>query len=437
MKNESAYRRSMPPWIWFYIIISIFYIPYYSYYISTSLDSIIKESANSQVLGPIWPILNAWITLGELLPLVVIILGILTLLLPRVRAKYISRKYNLPDKVVYDVDSLSEIRAFVGQMAPNLVIKANLLRTDQIAFIYPLGFRKTALAIFGGLIRLWKSDRKAAEAILLHEIGHYRQGDSLILGVGSFFGYLINNWFKLTLIFILIPILLLPIAYAFAQGSGIYGMVNLIVSVIISIPNFFIIYSTELLSFIILPIMAIWSAEINADRYMINQRKAEKDSLKVIDGLSEDRSIFKNLLIDPTHPPKNIRRRLLTSNSSISRLTFSIILFPLGFLVRFILLEIWAIGSYLMDSSLGLQGFDSVVSHSISNFAIYFGDTMPTTWICLALMIAIWPFIENRWYYFFAGTKETQTIKDIKGYMTSSFIVIILLFISYGIAKGL
>jgi hypothetical protein len=159
MKNESAYRRSMPPWIWFYIIISIFYIPYYSYYISTSLDSIIKESANSQVLGPIWPILNAWITLGELLPLVVIILGILTLLLPRVRAKYISRKYNLPDKVVYDVDSLSEIRAFVGQMAPNLVIKANLLRTDQIAFIYPLGFRKTALAIFGGLIRLWKSDR--------------------------------------------------------------------------------------------------------------------------------------------------------------------------------------------------------------------------------------------------------------------------------------
>jgi Zn-dependent protease with chaperone function len=435
MNEDSTSQESLPSWIWFYILTSIFYIPYYIYYLTTSIYSI-WENANSQLLGPIWPILNAWINIGELFPLAVIFLGFITLLLPNIRASYISRKYNLKDKGDYGIESLSEIIAYIGQIAPSMLIKVNLVRTDQIAFIYPLGFRKTALAVFGGLIRLWKSDRKAAEAILLHEIGHYRQGDSLILGTGSFFGYLINNWLKFTFIFVLVPAALIPIAYMFSPGSN-YGVIASIVSVILSIPSFIIIYSSELLSFMILPIIAIWCSEINADRYMVTHGNSIEHSIKIIESLSEDRSIFKNLLIDPTHPPKFIRRLLIRTTYNTGGLALSILLFPFGYIIRFILLEIWAIGSYLMDFLLDLQGLDIIITNTISNFAVYFGETMPMTWICMALVISIWPFIEDKWFYLFSSAIRCRSRANIKEYAISFCVTIILFISTYGMAKSI
>lgn len=55
-------------------------------------------------------------------------------------------------------------------------------------------YRRSALAIFGGLARLWRADREAAGTILLHEIGHYRQGDPLAQGAGAFFGEYLRRW---------------------------------------------------------------------------------------------------------------------------------------------------------------------------------------------------------------------------------------------------
>jgi len=392
----------------------------------TSLNSIINYGEDSQMLGPIWPFLGAWITIGELLPLFVIILGLFTLSLPGIRAKYIANKYKLEEIESYEIASLTEIHAYINQIAPSLLVKVNLVRTDHIAFVYPLGFRNTALAVFGGLIRLWKSDREVAEAIIRHEIGHCRQGDPLILGVGSFFGYIINNWVKITLIFVLIPVILLPIANIFVQGVG----TALIMPVILSIPGFILIYSSELLSFLVLPIMAIWCSEINADRYMA-QTSSVKSSLKVVDGLSENRSILKNLLIDPTHPTKNMRKKLISASHSTHGLIFSILLFPMGFVVRFILLEIWSMVSYLMDFSLGSRELDSIPANLISNYVIYFGETMPMTWIFLALMITAWPFIENRWYGFFSGVDESRKRPNLIIYILSSFIIISLSVLTY------
>lgn len=436
MTYEPTYQRSMPPWIWFYIVISFFYLPYYAYIFSTNLNSINNEMANPTqgLIGPIKDTLHliviTWMTLGELLPLVAVLLGGLTLFFPQMRARYISKKYNLQNKEAYDTKSMSEISDYIGHIAPDILIKANLARTDQIAFIYPLGFHKTALAVFGGLIRLWNSDRDAAEAVLLHEIGHYRQGDTFILGTGSFFGYIIDNWFKITLLFIFVPLILQQTIFG---GFDTLSDYKTILPILLTIP----IYIFETLIFFILPIMAIWCSEIGADRYMATHGKSVETSLEIIDRLSENLSIFKNLLISPSHPPKKIRKYFIKRTHSMSGFTLSTLLFPLGFLVRFIFIEILAISTYFGHYFNNLWGLDTVISRSVVNFQIYFGETMPVTWICLILMILVWPFIKDKWYSLFSNTIEIQRHVDIKGYAIVSFVVMVIFILTYFVAMSI
>ena len=87
--------------------------------------------------------------------------------------------------------------------------------------------------------------------------------------------------------------------------------------------------------------------------------------------------------------------------------------------------------SYLMDFSLGSREFDSIPANLISNYVIYFGDTMPMTWIFLALMITAWPFIENRWYEFFSGANESRGRANLSKYVLSSSTIIIIYILTY------
>ncbi|NJL50139.1 MAG: M48 family metalloprotease [Leptolyngbyaceae cyanobacterium SM2_5_2] len=72
-----------------------------------------------------------------------------------------------------------------------------------------MGYRKSAIAIFGGLVKLWRSDPEAGRAILLHELGHCRHGDVLMIGAGSFFETLLNSWVRFLILFFIIPTLFL------------------------------------------------------------------------------------------------------------------------------------------------------------------------------------------------------------------------------------
>ncbi len=85
----------------------------------------------------------------ELFPLLIIIIGVLSLAAPSIRRSYVRRKYGLTDDV--QIATLLEISAFIRNYLPDVSISNNPLRGDQVAFIYPVGFRKAGMGLMGGV----------------------------------------------------------------------------------------------------------------------------------------------------------------------------------------------------------------------------------------------------------------------------------------------
>lgn len=177
-------RAAAPPWIWFWVVMYlVFGLPTVG-----QLWEDARQSAGMlpEMYGP-GPLSVAMypIALLDLLPALVIAAGLITVLFPSLRRRWVERRYGLtppPSSPVWD-----DIAVFVHEYAPHLRIKANLLRSDCLAFVYPSGYRGSTVAILAPLLKLWRADRSAAEAVLLHEIAHHRRGDDHILGVGSVF----------------------------------------------------------------------------------------------------------------------------------------------------------------------------------------------------------------------------------------------------------
>lgn len=179
----------LPPWLWFWLIIYILKLP--------GLIQFLWEQNIKPVLSAILgdnliDILLALPSIHQILPPTMLFLGVISILFPHLRKTYIERcdKLSKPQNITPVVKEILEI---VHSYAPGVDVKANLLRTDKFAFIYPTGYRTAAIAIFGGLVKLWRSDKEAAKAMLLHELGHCRHGDALIIGAGSFFEALLNS----------------------------------------------------------------------------------------------------------------------------------------------------------------------------------------------------------------------------------------------------
>ncbi len=185
---ESQESRSLPPWLWFWLVVYTLTFPTLIDSLRSSLNDIfsLEVSPVEKTIVPHFYLLYRLLNVPEVIPSLVLLLGILTIFIPWIRAAWLERHFDLTEPPS-TIPALQAVSEFVHRYAPDLRIKVNLRRFDQLAFVYPLGYRTTAVAIFGGLITRWRSDRQAAEAILLHELAHYRNGDTLIVGAGSFF----------------------------------------------------------------------------------------------------------------------------------------------------------------------------------------------------------------------------------------------------------
>jgi Zn-dependent protease with chaperone function len=129
-------------------------------------------------------------------------------LIPQLRRHYIERKIHfVPPALSMPLGKqLIEIEDFVKSHAPDLKVQVNLNRPGRL-WIYLNGYRTATLAIFYGFVMLWKTDREAAEAVLLHEIAHYRRGDALFIGPASFLEIALKLDLIFYVVFIALPML--------------------------------------------------------------------------------------------------------------------------------------------------------------------------------------------------------------------------------------
>lgn len=185
-------------------------------------------------------------TLVTVLPVVVFLAGLVAVAAPQLRAAAVERRLEL---AAADRPVLREMAAFLDRHGAHVELRANLARPHGLARVYACGWRRARLAVFGPLVVLWRRDRAAAEAVLLHEVAHVRTGDHLLLGLGSPFVLLVRAWAVLAVGVLAAA----PLAAGPTLGLlGVPAVLTLMAPV----------------RLLVLPVGALWAAELAADRYV-------------------------------------------------------------------------------------------------------------------------------------------------------------------------
>ena len=444
--NDTHYLAGIiPPWLWFWLIVYLFYLPGLANQLwEGNLKPILVPEGVPDFLGSNFlssqfiSLLLAMPGLHEIIPSLLVFFGVSTIFFPHARKLYLEKHFKLRNPSSIS-PALGEVTDFIHQYAPNLEVRTNLIRTNQVAFVYPLGYTNAAVALFGGIMKLWRSDREAAEAILLHEISHYRHGDVLIVGAGSFFETLLKIWFPLLILLFFIPNFLIygdSTISSFQEIQRIhqeYGQ-------FLGHENWFIdwfkfqvgmFFSTELpgtlstlimlfcISGVILiaPLLGIWCSEFNADRFVINIQKSPSGLLRAFGYLSPSTSWWYWILFRMSHPPVSMRRWSSSHSRSTNQFLFLLLLFPFAYIIKLILLHFMAIAA-LASISTGRELFQQLIDHTF----VYFQASAPV-WLAMGILFLMYPRVANVWEQRFSSDSKSVNLPQRREYFICALVV--------------
>jgi Zn-dependent protease with chaperone function len=424
-ENEKC--QTLPPWLWIWFALYVYMLPTQIELLKENLESFFfstDPAYTSITLVNRFKMINApyWI------PSIFLFLGILSVFFPWTREQYITKKYNLTENYQL-VPAMKEIENFLKVHAPDLKITANILSQQEEVFIYPKGYRKTGIAIFGKFIKAWRSDRENAQIVLLHEIGHYRNGDALILGAGSFFEFVVKHSIGIIAFFFIIQIPLVFMDLTDSTSNSIlvafFFFINAITDPVI------ILFQT--LAFFTLPIAGIWSAELNADRFMLTSKlNSTYNSLEVVGKLKKESSLKKWILSQVTHPPNSLRQWMAVHSDNKKSVLLFLFLFPIAHLFQLLMLILYALASYFIAFLFGVSNIQEIIDSLLKNIMLYL-DTRSFTWLFFSMAIISWPFIAIYWVRFFSGIRETYNLDNYKSYFLSAFVLLCVFILSYSI----
>ena len=383
-----------PPWLWFWLAVYLVTLPG-QVPRWRALGGHIHRLVGNRSEG----LLNALAVL-EAVPLLVVLVGVVTILFPWLRGAWVERRFRLA--VPAPAPVLDEIREVVDRHAPGLVVRTNLLRSDQLAFVYPLGYRAAALALFGGFVRLWRADRPAAEAVLLHELAHRRQGDALLVGAASLFRTLLERWLLLYLVLGLGPLVAIWTAdrvvavreilalEALGVRTEPWGLVGHLARQFVGVflpqlVRLSLALACWTASVIVLPLLAIWTAELAADRFVVQVQGTAGPLARALGLVRGARSWWEWLLFRMSHPP--VALRLLTARKAEAGrgLLLLVLLFPLGYVFRAVLLLGLQMATHLETAP--LPDLPRALLAGAQTYLV----TLAPVWLAMGAVLLVWP----------------------------------------------
>ncbi|SNX66338.1 Zn-dependent protease with chaperone function [Streptomyces sp. TLI_55] len=315
------------------------------------------------------------LTVVQLLPVVFLLAGALSVAPPQPRTWWVERHYKLqppdhePDGTPHVYD---QMRRFLTRQAPGIELRVTV-RRDLLARVYPGGWRTTRVGVFSPLVSLWQRDREAAEAVLLHEIGHLRYGEQHVTGLGSPFTGLVRAWPYVFTVFGLLPVALL-----LASGNAAAPLLSAqIVLVVLAVPKTLLVV-----------VGALWTAELTADRYAAAAAvpTAQQRALNALAQSTHD------ALARLYHPP--VRMRLWFAARAEQPVTqlLLVLLWPAAMLTENLLDLCGAELAYrLLDDTTAADATRKAVSLAREQLA-----SGPTWWATLGTLAA-WPLLTGVW----------------------------------------
>ncbi|MCX5336429.1 M48 family metalloprotease [Streptomyces sp. NBC_00140] len=345
------------------------------------------------------------LTLVQLLPVVFLLAGALSVVPPQPRTWWVERRYQLeppdhePDGAPHVYD---QMRRFLTDRAPGTELRVSV-RRDLLARVYPGGWRTTRVGVFSPLVGLWQWDREAAEAVLLHEIGHLRYGEQHVAGLGSPFTGLVRAWPYVFAVFGLLPVALL-----FAAGNATAPLMSAqIVLVVLSVPKILLIV-----------VSALWSAELTADRYAAGTavRTAQQRALNALAQSPRD------ALARLYHPPVRMRLWFTARTEQPVAQLLLVLLWPAAVLTENLLDLFGAALAYrlLGDSPAG-DATRRALSLAYEQLA-----SGPTWWAMLAIL-AVWPLLAGLWPRLWGWRGQAVGTLSPTVYATSALLPVLIL----------
>ncbi|MEV0400101.1 hypothetical protein [Actinoallomurus sp. NPDC050550] len=348
-----------PPWIW------MFFVGYLAIGVPDWIRTWHRQLADYRGHDSLAFTLLKVFAVVELLPVAFLAAGIAGVALPAVRGRWVERRFGLvPD----DRPVIAEMRRFAEAYAPGVDLRVTL-RPGRLARVYPVGFRRARIAVFRPMAALWRQDRPAAEAVLLHEIAHLRQGDHLLVGLGSPFPWLVRVCAPVFLAAEVLPAVVLFVVQPHL-GTAVGAQVVLDVG---AIPRQ-----------LILPVAALWLAELGADRF-----PAQVAGPHVLQR-ALDRSRSTSWFGPLSHPPKGLRWRLAAHPraATLTLLTgwFAALVIKLAVTIVAATPASLMIGNSVPDTA-------RLLTRGIRDFLV---DGRPLLLAALALLVT-WPLLARLW----------------------------------------
>jgi Zn-dependent protease with chaperone function len=401
---SKAAQDVLPPWLWFWLGASLL-LTFLAGPASWLGEGVVLFTGYPE-LGTQVPIFRA-VGLAFVLPAAVIFAGAATIALPWARAAYLERRFGLKESPSQS-PKLKEISDFVHRYEPDLEIKVNLARPNQLAFVYPLGYRKTALAVFGGLVILWGQERTTAESVLLHEIGHSRHGDVLIVGAGSLLTTFVRYGLLVGTVGLAVGFAALAVNVdvpdTLRQALNFAGLLLLapIVAILVAVP------------ILILPLIGMWCAEFNADRFASEAQRSSDAIVRAVDKLRPRKSRWwRWLLLWMTHPPDTLRRWVVRHYTKRGTLVVLLLLFPVAALLGELCQIVW--DTYLFfDTEALLIAADTRL------------DLLAPRWLAIAAVILLWPLVAGLWGRLFSAGRPVAEASGEGGYRAYVYTCVLL-----------
>ena len=368
-------RQLMPPWLWVWLISDVALL------IPAEISDVRYQIAEYTGHGDVSPQLTAGVpykllflfALLAALTYAILALGAIAAVFPHIRGRWVESRHRLAgsnDAVI------AEMQRFVSQYDPAIQLRVGV-SNRQAARIYPVGWRTARIAVFLPLSRLWNRDRRAAEAILLHEIAHRRHGDQFIVGLGSPFTWLLRIWVPAFLVLGLVPILVYAVLGGgkLAQAVGGQGGLQLVQPAVL----------------LILPVMALWLAELNADSFtsQIAGSQALRDALLAMTS-SRGASFVARSLALLSHPPRRLRLRLAEARQAGTAVLLAA--WPAALIAQLAVVIVGALIAYLLIST----PFHDTGVNLLAGTRLFLVNNRILTIAALALVL-LWPVLAWPW----------------------------------------
>ena len=402
----------MPPWLWLWLIGDLAVL------IPTEVSNERHQIALYTGHGEIAPQVTAGtpytllllFTILSGLTCLVLAAGVIATVFPQPRGRRVERRLGLAPAGANDDDgaALAEMQLFVGQYDPSIRLRATT-RDDQMAQIYPVSWRTARIAVFRPLPELWRRDREAAQAILLHEVAHRRHGDQLVVGLASPLVWLIRIWVPAFVVLAVAPV----VVYA-ALGRG------LLTQAVAGQGAWQLLQPVGLL---ILPVTALWLAELDAD--LATARVLGADPVRQALEATGDTRAPKGarLLGLLAQPPRRLRLRHAASRPAG---TFALLAaWPAALIVQLLVIVAGAAIAYLLISQsppdIGRDLLAGTRQFLLSNRILI---------IAAIILLLLWPLLARPWHRLWSARPGPDGRQPWRPYLTAAVVPVALLALS-------